>query len=154
MTYWKMSRCRLSFRILATVALAGPAGCGGPEDNLPRQAVSGKVSFEGQPVAKGSIQFVPTSQEQATGVGAMIDGGSYSIARAQGPVPGLYRVMINASDPATASAAGAEGKAELLGSGPVRITKDLIPRKYNIDTKLTADVKAGEANNFDFDLKK
>ena len=153
-SHWKRSGHQLSFRILAAVALAGPIGCGGPEDNLPRQAVSGKVSFERQPVVKGSIQFIPTSQDQATGAGAMIDGGSYSIARAQGPVPGRYRVLINAPDPESALAAGARGKAELLGNGPVRITKDLIPKEYNLATKLTAEVKPGQANTFDFDLKK
>jgi hypothetical protein len=152
MTHWKMSGRRLSFRILATLTLAGSTDCGGPEDTLPRQAVSGKVSFEGQPLVKGSIQFIPTGQDKATGVGAIIDGGSYSIARAQGPVPGLYRVLINAPDPA--SAASAKGKVELLGNGPFQITKDLIPRKYNLATTLTTEVKAGEPNTINFDLKK
>jgi hypothetical protein len=141
-------------RIMATVALTGPIGCGGPDDNLPRQAVSGKVTFEGQKVEKGSIQFIPTGQDQATGVGAMIEGGSYSIARAQGPVPGLYKVVINAPDLGSASAAGAEGAGELLGNGPAQVRRELIPKKYNIASTLTAEVKAGEANIFDFELKK
>jgi hypothetical protein len=150
----KKSVHKVLFRVLATMALAGPIGCSSPEDNLPRQAVSGTVSFEGQRVAKGSIQLIPTGPDQQTGVGAMIDGGSYSIARARGPVPGLYRVVINAPDPASASAPRANGGVELLGNGPVQVGRELIPKEYNVATTLTAEVKAGEKNIFDFDLKK
>ena len=156
MNNWRTCDNRLSFRILATMALTAPIGCSGPKDNLPRQAVSGKVSFEGQRVAKGSIQLIPTRQDQETGVGATIDGGSYSIARAQGPVPGLYRVVINAPDPASASdpRAKAKGEVELMRNGPVQLGRELIPKKYNLATTLTAEVKAGQENIFDFDLKK
>jgi hypothetical protein len=143
--------------ILSALALAGSHGCGGPEDNLPREPVSGKVSFEGQPVVKGNIQFIPAGS-QATQVGAMIKDGSYSIERAEGPVPGTYKVTINAPDPTgqrvrpASSDTGAEAPGD--GKRAFAIPKDLIPRKYNVDSTLAVEVKAGAANTFDFDLKK
>jgi hypothetical protein len=84
----------------------------------------------------------------------MIERGSYSIARAQGPVPGIYKVVINAPDPGSVTAAGTGGAGELLGNGPVQSRRELIPKKYNLASTLTAEVKAGEPNIFDFDLKK
>lgn len=50
----------------ACLLVLGLAGCGGQSDAVPRQAVSGTVTFGGQPLTQGTIQFLPASTEQST----------------------------------------------------------------------------------------
>ena len=44
---------------LFCLALAGCAASTDPVDNLPRKAVAGTVSLDGQPLARGRIEFDP-----------------------------------------------------------------------------------------------
>jgi hypothetical protein len=135
---------RPAFLILA---LAAWPGCGGATDDLPREPVYGSVTFEDKPVASGMIQFLPASPEAGTQAGAKIENGSYSVPREGGPVPGKYQVVINASSGDAASPSGAPGKA-------APVPKEIIPAKYNTRSELTAEVKKGGGNRFDFELKK
>ncbi|MGL4550738.1 MAG: hypothetical protein ACRC33_06085 [Gemmataceae bacterium] len=61
---------------------------------------------------------------------------------------GKYKVSITAPDPA-----GPAVKVEPVPgeSGPT--PKEWLPATYNASTTLTAEVKAGAKNVFDFDLK-
>jgi hypothetical protein len=130
-----------------------PVGCDAPvEDNLPREAISGTVTFEGEPLPKGTIQFRPASQAEATAAGAMIDDGRFTIPRGQGLVPGKYKVQIDSREDAGAPLA----QGELPGAPNVSKKKPaaLIPPRYNTKTELTAEVKAGGSNDLTFDLKK
>jgi hypothetical protein len=129
----------------AFLALLVWTGCGGPIDDLPRESVWGKVSFDGKPLATGAIQFLPDSGPGETQAGAMIRSGSYDIPRQEGPVPGTYRVVIT-------SAVGAAALAGLPGR-ELPPPKELIPAKYNTKSDLTAEVKKGGESHFDFDLK-
>src|SRR4051812_41369402 len=71
-------------------------GCGAAaSDGPPREAVSGKVTLDGQPLAQGVIQFLPASNKEGVSGGAVIEGGAYSIEAAKGLVAGQYRVTIN-----------------------------------------------------------
>jgi hypothetical protein len=125
------------------------AGCGERPDNLPREAVSGAVMFEDQPMAKGTIQFAPTSDKiPTTGKAAVIDGG-YSIPRAEGLVPGTYKVVI-ASFTEVAEANFSHG----VPGKPAPAPKNLISKQFNKNSNLTAEVKGGQTNKFDFDVKK
>ena len=125
------------------------AGCGGATDGLPREAVSGTVTFKGQPLDVGSISFRPTTTSVAAE--SLIEKGSYSISRDQGLVPGKYKVLIFAREGSEPKRA--EGVAP--GSEPRQKQRpaDLIPPEYNSATTLTAEVTAGGKNTFDFDLK-
>jgi hypothetical protein len=143
-----MSRLQLwSASILGWVLALGLSGCGGSSDNLPREAVSGSVSLGGQPLAKGTIQFGPTSDKLATTATAGINDGKYSIPRAEGLVPGTYKVAISSFNEVaeTKSVRGLPGKV----APPA---KNVIPGEYNTGTTLTKEVKAGETNTFDFEL--
>jgi hypothetical protein len=120
-------------------------GCDGPTDDLPREPVWGSVRFEGKPVETGVIQFHPSSGPGQTQAGAVIRGGSYSIPRQEGPVPGSYRVVIS-------SAVGAAAPAGPPGR-ELPPPKESIPARYNTKSGLTAEVKKGGDNQFDFDLK-
>jgi hypothetical protein len=143
------------------VAACTLAGCGGADDNLPREPISGTVTFEGQPIKSGSIQFVPEKTKEGITSGGVITDGHFDVARAVGPVPGQYKVRIFA-----AGGSGAAANAgEPPGPGPTVEKKEriartggggggLIPVRYNLQTELTADVKVGGPNTFTFDLKK
>src|SRR5690349_8575855 len=79
------------------VAVCGLAGCGGAGDDLPREPISGTVSFDGQPLKSGSIQFQPVQTKEGISTGGMIDDGRFTVPRNEGPVPGNYKVMIFAA---------------------------------------------------------
>ncbi|WZP00258.1 hypothetical protein EP7_001882 [Isosphaeraceae bacterium EP7] len=121
-------------------------GCGGEGDELPRQEVNGSVILKGTPLADGMIQLRPETG-QGTFASGQIKDGKYSIPRHEGPVAGGYRVIITSPPKSTATQAEA-------GPGKVPPTpQDLVPRKYNASSILNAEVVAGQANAFDFDLK-
>jgi hypothetical protein len=123
-------------------------GCSHPRDDLPREAVSGKVSFEGEPIARGAILFKPSGgSAQAIEAGGLIRDGEYRIDDDEGPVPGTYRVMI--TEEVDRPKGDGNNFAIRPGEGASRISS-----RYNAKTTLTAEVKPGQPNQFDFDLKK
>lgn len=140
---------RLSYaRVWMCMLAAFMAGCGGG-DGLDRQAVSGSVTLDGTPLKEGQIQFFPAANaKDAIATGARITAGSFSIDKEVGPIPGSYSVQITASGGEQAPPEGSDG---MPGTGP-KHDKELLPAKYNAQTTLKADVKAGEANKFDFPL--
>ena len=142
------------------------SGCGpAAVDDLPRQAVSGTVTFDGTPLAQGTIAFTPDTGAPTPAM-VSINGGGYSIPRAHGLVAGSYHVSILGSattEPAEkfgdmpgkahreqAEAADRRQRAESLGKAST--PNQLVPSRYNTATELIADVKDGAANTFNFDL--
>ena len=139
------AKCQRLSTGIVVLALFG--GCGGAEDDLPRQEVSGSVILQGEPLSEGMIQFRPETN-QGTFASAAITAGKYSIPRPEGPVAGGYRVII--TSPPKSTAAPSEGGPGKAPPSP----PDRIPKKYNASSTLNAEVKAGQPNSFDFDLKK
>jgi hypothetical protein len=133
--------------LVEMAASACVAGCS-VGDDLPRESVSGTVSFKGDPLKSGMIQFQPAQGEATAGGSGIIDG-RYSIPRSEGLVPGKYQVMITGvlTPPV---AAKAEMPGESLPTGPA---VELIPTKYNSKTELTAQVTKDGPNRFNFELK-
>jgi hypothetical protein len=135
--------------LLIVVVVTPVGGCGAADDGLGRRAVSGMVTLDGQPLAAGSIQFEPQSGNTGTIVsgGGVIQSGHYAIPRDKGLRPGTYKVAISSSG----EAAGA-GAFEPPGERtPPPVEK--VPKKYNVATTLSAEVKADSPNVFNFDLK-
>jgi hypothetical protein len=127
--------------VLEIAASALLSGCGGAEDVLPREAVSGTVKLNGEPLKAGRIQF----QGPAPGGAGIVDG-AYSIPKAEGLVPGKYQVLIFGPQ-----AAAAPAKTEMPGESlPTPPAKETIPAKYNAKSTLTAEVKKDGPNKFDF----
>src|SRR3954470_7491453 len=116
--------------VLEMAASALLAGCGGAEDDLPREAVSGTVKLNGAPLKAGTIEFRPAGPGAANAGVAPIADGNYAIARAEGLVPGKYQGMITG---ALAEAAPASAKTEMPGDTPPpkKPVKEPIPAKYN-----------------------
>ncbi len=131
----------LGFVLLAYLA----SGCGS-RDGLDRQAISGIVNLDGQPVSDGAILLEPATNQQGTAVGTTIRRGTFAIPRDQGPVPGLYQVRIYASS----------GVQAPPGKGQTDRTRrpmvERLPAAYNTRSELRANVTAHAANQFRFDL--
>ena len=129
----------------AIVALLfGLAGCGS-DNPLGREAVSGKVTFNGLPLDAGSINFEP---QQAGGVasGAVIAEGSYNIPAHQGLPPGRYLVRINASQSAPAAI------AQLPPGAPEPPGIERIPPDFNAQSQHFVEV-GQDTNQFDFAIE-
>ncbi len=126
-------------------------GCGGSDDGLPREAISGNVTLDGEPLAIGYVTFDP-AEGQATQSGGLITVGKFSVPREQGPVPGKYSVSIS-SGSAEAKLSPAEEKTGMPGHVPTNKARDPIPAKYNTNSTLDAEVKKGGGNDFPFELK-
>jgi len=126
---------------VAAFVAAVATGCGG--DTGPKTyKVSGKVTFESEPVQDGQVVFKrATDQKEWSG---MIKDGMYEITCEEGDM----KVEITASKVI-------EGKFDTTSNPgfkePLRVM--FIPKKYNSNTTLTAKVDAS-STSFPFDLKK
>jgi hypothetical protein len=129
---------------LLFLALAA-AGCGGG-DGIPREPVSGKVTLDGTPLETGLITFTPDDPSKPA-VGTAIKNGRYSIGRAEGPAPGPHRVGISSTKPT-----GKKLKSVDFPGTFVDEMRESVPAQYNVDSRLTAEVKPGGGNQFDFPL--
>lgn len=135
--------CRLA--LLASVAIL--AGCGEPNP-LGRRAVYGAVTFQGQPVDYGGIQFLPEDPQRGVNSGGMIDAGKYQIKESQGLPPGAYRVMISSPDRRE------QTKVEEMPGDVRTLALERIPVKYNLQTTLKIEVpQARGAHQQNFELK-
>jgi len=133
---------------LGWAATALIAGCGGPTDERPRQAVAGEVKIDGEPLKAGMIQFMPTEPGLAVPGGAAITDGKYAMSKADGLVPGPYQVSVtSAPAPATGLVEGS------MPGDPLPPPKEPIPSIYNSKTTLTAKVTEAGPNTFSFELK-
>jgi hypothetical protein len=122
--------------------MAALAGCNrGPE----RVPIKGTVTYQGRPVAEGSLTFVPSAADKNTMEGAMIVEGKYAFAAGKGLFPGEYKVSISAPAEKAAAVSGPPG-------APRRM-REAIPERYNADTTLTIDVTAAGSHEFDFNLQ-
>ncbi len=150
-------------RLALGLALAG-CGTQADTDDLPRQAVSGTVNFDGRPLDHGRIVFQPASTDARPPAGGDIKDGRFAIPRDQGPTPGEYRVMISSTGPAPPGTDAPPGTEEVRAPAPPRgasravrsprAAPELIPQEYNAKTKLTAKVEAGKPHIFEFTLTK
>ena len=124
------------------------AGCG--QSYGGRKEIKGTVKLKGQPVDDGTIDFFPASGNQATKSGAQILKGSYKIPAEFGLLPGKYRVSITAGDGRTRPDAPADQPPGPTGANIV--SKDRVPKEYNIESKIDVDVTEKGPNVFDYDI--
>jgi len=143
-----MARSRLCAAIGMIVAVALITGCGGGEDVGNRAEMKGKVTFDGTPVAQGTLILFPVSGP-GNKVSAPITDGAYEVPRAKGPdIGGKYRVQVFAFEPLPAPAGGAEADAEAASA-----TRQIIPPQFNQQSTLELDVDSAEIEK-DFTLSK
>jgi hypothetical protein len=124
------------------------AGCSS-SDGLPREGVSGMVKVEGKPLKSGLISFFPSEPNTPTQGGSLVLEGKYTIPKDQGLVPGKYRVVI--TSPEDKPEVFVDKTNNAPGMPPIP-AKEAIPKQYNTESLLTAEVTAGGKNVFEFNL--
>jgi hypothetical protein len=144
-----MHRLRVYGGLVCAAALSILSGCGGAGGVV----VQGTVTVNGQPLKSGAISFNPISGQGAA-AGAEITNGTYGV-RAQGLLPGEYRVAINAFRGTGKKTWDGMGDANVPASQKryVGELEQYIPAKYNDQTELTATIAAGKINHLKFDLQ-
>lgn len=143
---------RLKFSALAVVlavATFTSVGCGPPEAE--RAAVMGNVSYQGKPIADGSITFFPSGATKGKPAGADIINGGYSIAAAEGPLVGQARVEIQAFKKTGRKVPDLMGDVSDPNRPLIEEKVNVLPPQFNLNSKLTRQITAGE-NALDFDL--
>jgi hypothetical protein len=103
--------------------------------------VSGEVTFQGQPLDQGVIQFTPKGGAAGTFGGAPITNGKYEIPAEAGLDPGTYEVRITSPKGGTAVTEEMPGEA-----GPP--AEERIPEEFNVKTTLEHTVTKEGPNEF------
>jgi hypothetical protein len=136
---------------LALLSLFVLAGCGAEAAGPARAAVSGTVTFGGEPVEDGTITFIPTGSTQGPSAAEKIVGGKYEFKASQGVVVGRNRVEIR----------GLRKTGKQVETGPpappgtkVDVVESYIPKQFNEQSELVKEIAAGKNENVDFPLKK
>jgi hypothetical protein len=136
---------------LLTCALIIPAGsCSKAKPALAerdidpqRLPITGSVKYQGRPASGLMVTFQPLSPETG-GSGGQVMDGEFSIQAIDGLRPGKYLVRIY-------DVASYSGEPARDGNGnPVPSIK--VPPQYNDSSKLTIEVKGGDANHFSFEI--
>jgi hypothetical protein len=129
--------------LLCSVGLLSGCGSGGP-------TAEGTVTLDGQPVDGGIIVFMPIGDDGAEGkrppAHAEITGGKYLLDAKGNLRTGKYKVEINWQKKT--------GKQIPDTSDPGNKkdeTKQVIPRKYNTESKETVEITSG-SNKRDYTL--
>ncbi len=135
-------------QLVLAAALTAVLGCSGSPDD--RQEVSGKVTLKGQPIKDGALIDFSPLENQSTGVNAVITGGVYRIPRQSGLKPGKYLVRVSAGDGKTAINPLNPDAPPGPSGGTNIISKDLVPKDWNVNSKQQVAVTSGGPNTFDF----
>jgi hypothetical protein len=150
--FWQTRMSAPRYVVWAAVCLTALVGCGGTKGGPATVDVTGTVTLNGTPVDAANVLFTPdigssdgrlasqatTDSEGRFKLTTHVGGGKFK----PGIVPGKYVVAITKLDTAAAKNTFAP-------------PKNLLPPKY-ADPKtsqLTAEVAAGNANDFQFPLK-
>ena len=126
--------------VLTCIALT--FGCG--SDSVERATVSGAVTWDGTPVPKGQIRFIPTSGPIWT---ARIKDGRYSTDGTKGVPVGDLQVRIEGYR----IPSGYKGGTPTDDDNPIPL-EQYLPAKYNKQTELTLTIDPGSNSvekNFD-----
>lgn len=119
---------------LAVALLASGCGQSGPAT----YPVAGTVTFNGGPLTDGSIVFMSADNSVAPDAGMIRDGRFAFQSK-----PGKKKVEIRA----------VREVGKVIPAMGVAARESYLPAKYNSQTILTAEVVAGGANQFPFELK-
>jgi hypothetical protein len=150
--------CRVA--ALAGVGAVLVLGCGDTTGLEKRYPVSGKVTYQGKPLEKGRINFIPT-QADGRAAGGEVENGDYSLTTAEpgdGAMPGSYKVTIFAVQVDDTKlkeiAKGGQFHHDATFAKAVKNAKRLVPAKYQLPetSGLTAEVKAQTNSGVDFEL--
>lgn len=157
-----MSICHAGRRLSAvavvlSIALAMVSGCNSHDPDRPKLGkVSGKVTYKGQPVTKGSVTFTPASgkggETGQVASGQIEPDGSYELTTfntGDGAILGQHIVTVQAlvgdSD---------AGKMKPDGTFDYKLPKSAVPKKYaEVDKSPLRCTVVPEGMTFDIEMK-
>jgi hypothetical protein len=160
---------------VALPVVAAVLGCGDSSGLAKRYPVSGTVKYNGKPLERGTISFVP-ADGKGRAAGGTITDGRYSLTtqdQDDGAIPGKYKVGVVAkeADPSKVdlkikkgregTATEAEKKAmaavfpQKVAARAAAAAKNLIPAKYSSPetSGLAVEVKEQSNTGINFELK-
>lgn len=124
-------RVRFGSLLLTVCGAMLIAGCG---SGASTGTVAGTVTLDGQPLAAGTVNFVPKDGTSTTVAGQIKDGAF----QVEAPV-GLKQVMFSAPKPT--------GKTTKMYDTPdspeTEIVEELLPPRYNVTSELSWEVVRG-----------
>ena len=123
---WNRSATTPSFAfglVCATAVLV--AGCGDG-----KATVSGRITFNGEPVSRGAITLIPTDGKGQS-VGSQVEGGSYLV---RGVLPGEKTVQIIAIYPL--------GQRKSEDGNSIEAMGDLLPASWGANSAEKLNVSA------------
>jgi len=123
--------------LLAATALVG---CGGSQHSMAK--VEGEVKFDGKPIEKGNILFLPSDGKGPT-AGGDIANGRFSVLVAPGP----KRIEVH-----WPKVVGKRKQFDTPDSPTLDVVEELIPLAYNVRSTLTENIEAPQTR-VDLDLK-
>ena len=136
---------RFSLLIVSTFCLLAN-GCG--SDGPPKFALSGQVTYDGQPVSNGNIGFIASDASTGKSAGCEVVDGRYQIPRYEGLLAGTYKVVIYAERPTGRKLQADEGSSEMVDE-----LEQYIPEIYNARSTLTVEISS-DREDLNFDLEK
>ena len=147
---------------VSAIALVS-AGCGGKTASVEGVVkTSGVVTLQGAPVAGASVTFYPDGAGGQAAAGTTDAQGKYELTTLNakdGAKPGTYKVMVSKMETSGLGATMSQEEQykylEQHGSPPPTETKNALPQQYAdiTTTPLTATVRDGDKNEFNFDLQ-
>lgn len=154
-----MSSRNLSRGAAVAFLMVLAAGCGDSSGLPARYKVSGTVTYNGQPVEKGEIEFRPDNLDTAQAATGEIKNGSYYLTTAvdgDGALPGDYKVVIKSTEVDLSKAESNSKGGSFRQDDVAKANKDakkLVPAKYSLPetSGLTFKVEA-KSNTADFPL--
>ena len=136
-------------------------GCGGDSGKPKLVKVSGKVTYNGKPVTKGLVSFVPASgpgtQTGQAATGEIGADGSYTLTtfdNGDGAVLGEHKVLVQSQEEDPAIKGRGMPIPDARGQVNIKPPKFLVPEKYATaeNTPLRITVEEGR-KAYDIELK-
>jgi hypothetical protein len=132
----------------AVSAAALVSGCGG-DDGPVKYEVTGTVTVNGEPLDEGDIRFLPEDGRGTVGATRITDGAFTLMSEA-----GAKRVEIRSAKEreGTGGLPRTQPPGAMMLPGNLRF--ETIPKMYNQESTLTAEVTSNGENHFEFRLEK
>jgi hypothetical protein len=129
---------------VAGIVVCIAPGCSRQNDNY---IVTGKVTYDGQPLSQGQIVFEPRAAGKMSV--AQIHEGTYSLPAGFGLSPGEYTVRITSDRPT-----GQKVKPAVYSEDqtPTNVYEQFLPAKYNQNSELKITVSPESVTGHDFAL--
>ena len=149
-----MSRNRFGCMLIVLgISMFFQPGCGGPSDQPELGQVTGTITLDGKPLSGVAVVFQPDNGRPARGTTDA--AGKYEltyIRETKGAKVGPNRVEIAPSEEGEAEEVDDAGEESKPVTQQPKSAKPKIPSRYNVQSELKVDVKAGK-NTFDFKLE-